>query len=350
MGDWLLYGAYGYTGALIAEAAVARGMRPHLAGRDADRLAALGERLGLPWTAASLDDPAALRKAIGDRRLVLHAAGPFTLTADPMRRACLEAGAHYLDITGEIPVFESTFALDDEARRRGIVMISGVGFDVVPSDCLALHLARAMPDAVRLELALDAVSQPSAGTLKSVIEMLPLGTWRRSSGVLGRSTATPRDRRVDFGFEHGVRAVMEAPLGDLSTAFRSTGIAEITTWLAQPPSAIRAVQRFGGLARRALAITPIRRSVQRIVDARVSGPDAALRQRGRSWVWGRVENAAGEAHEARLETCEGYRFTVEAALGLVEAALAGDARGALSPAQLVGPDFVLGLPDTRRDG
>lgn len=180
-----------------------------MAGLDAARPAALGERLGLPWTAASLDDAAALRKAIGDRRLGSHAAGPFTLTADPMRRACPGTGAHYIDITDAIPVFEATLVLDDKARRRGITMISPVGFDVVPSDCLALHLARAMPAAVRLELTLDAVSRPSAGTLKSVIEMLPLGAWRRTSGVLGRSTARPRDRRLDFGFEHVVQALKE---------------------------------------------------------------------------------------------------------------------------------------------
>src|SRR6266516_7689334 len=105
----MIYGANGYTGELIAREAVRRGHRPILAGRSAEKIEPLARELGCAWRAFPLDEPQ-LREA----SLVLHCAGPFINTAMPMVRACLASGAHYLDITGEIEVFESIFALDDE--------------------------------------------------------------------------------------------------------------------------------------------------------------------------------------------------------------------------------------------
>src|SRR5690349_20732590 len=102
MPDCMIYGATGYTGALVAEAAVQRGHKPILAGRDASKLKPLAERLGLEWQAISLDDTAALGKAVAEVDLVMHCAGPFTMTSRPMLRACLAGKAHYLDITGEV--------------------------------------------------------------------------------------------------------------------------------------------------------------------------------------------------------------------------------------------------------
>src|SRR5712691_5153761 len=125
---WIIYGANGYTGALVAEAARARGLAPVLAGRSADKVRALAEKLGLEWRAFDLE-----RADIAGASLVLHCAGPFSQTSRPMVDACLAASAHYLDVTGEIDVFEAVFARDAEAKARGVVLLPGVGCDVVPS-------------------------------------------------------------------------------------------------------------------------------------------------------------------------------------------------------------------------
>src|SRR5206468_369289 len=153
---WILYGATGFTGKLIAAEAKRRGQKPVLAGRSREKLEALDQSLGggFEIAAVSLDDAAALRQLLDGADAVLHCAGPFARTSLPMVRACLDAGASYLDITGEVTVFAQTFACDAEARARKVALISGVGLDVVPSDCLAAQVAAKAKGATSLEIAL----------------------------------------------------------------------------------------------------------------------------------------------------------------------------------------------------
>src|SRR5580765_143373 len=141
----LLYGANGYTGELVARRAAAAGVPVVLAGRNAPAVAALAAELGQDHRAFALDDAAALDRALAGITVVLNCAGPFSRTAAPLVAACLRARAHYLDITGEIAVLEALATRDAEARARGIALLPGAGFDVVPTDCLAAHVARRLP-------------------------------------------------------------------------------------------------------------------------------------------------------------------------------------------------------------
>src|SRR5271170_2808124 len=100
--SWMIYGAAGYTGTLIARHAHERGHRPLLAGRNATAITALAEHLDLPRRALALDDV----------DLVLNAAGPFLHTAAPLAEACLAAGVHYVDIGNELQVFRALYAMD----------------------------------------------------------------------------------------------------------------------------------------------------------------------------------------------------------------------------------------------
>src|SRR5687768_8923152 len=143
----VLYGATGYTGRLIARLASTYDIRPILAGRNPDAVAALARELGFEHRVFSLDDDAALERALRGASAVLHCAGPFSLTSEPMANACLRTGVHYIDITGEIDVFEQLHARDAAARAAGMMLLPGAGFDVVPSDCLAAHLKRRLPSA-----------------------------------------------------------------------------------------------------------------------------------------------------------------------------------------------------------
>src|SRR5437762_9987666 len=149
---WLLYGANGYAGELAARRAVEGGERPVLAGRRAEEVGRLAGALGLEHRVFGLDDGAAVEKGLSGMAAVLHCAGPFSRTAMPMAEGCLRARAHYLDITGEIEVFEALAARGEEARQTGVSLLPGVGFDVVPSDCLAAHLHRRLPTATHLAL------------------------------------------------------------------------------------------------------------------------------------------------------------------------------------------------------
>ena len=106
----LIYGANGYTGALIARLAAERGLRPVLAGRSRAGLAAVATPLGLEERVFALEDAAALDAGLAEARVVLHCAGPFAHTARRMADACFRTHTHYLDITGEIAVFEALAA------------------------------------------------------------------------------------------------------------------------------------------------------------------------------------------------------------------------------------------------
>jgi short subunit dehydrogenase-like uncharacterized protein len=342
----MIYGATGYTGVLLAEEAARRGQRPVLAGRSAQKLQPLAERLGLDWVAADLRDVQALTRAVGQVGLVLHAAGPFTHTADPMLRACLAAGAHYLDITGELPVFRQTFGYDAVARRRKVALISGVGFDVVPTDCMALYVATRTPGATELELAIAAEIQISAGTAKSALEMAPSSGYVRRDGRLTPLSPGVGARRVRFS--HRELSAMPIPWGDLETAYRSTGIPNITTLLATPEPVITFTRLTWPLTRQFMAVQPIRQLMQQVATQFMRGPDEATRATARAYIWARAADERGNATQAWLETPEAYHFTSLAGLRCVERLLKTPCEGALTPAQAFGADLVLEIEGVRR--
>ena len=344
--NWMIYGAYGYTGQLVAAAALRRGHRPLLAGRSARRLVPLAERLGLDSVVVELDDTSALTRAVAQVDLVFHAAGPFMHTSDPMIRACLAAGTNYVDITGEIPVFQHTFAHDRAAIQRGIVLISGVGFDVVATDCLAEYVASQVPAAVKLEIAIAALNRASAGTAKTMLEIFPQGGWRRQGGELVSYRWGKGARQVSF--PHGERTVVPIPWGDLATAFQTTGIPNITTCMAFPRSTIRLLRWMALPGQKVLAVKAVRRLFQKWVERSISGPDAETRRKGRSYVWARATDEAGNEAQAWLETLEVYRFTAIGGVRCVERVLAERPQGALTPALALGADFVLEIEGTRR--
>ena len=363
--SWLLYGAYGFTGRLLAEEAVRRGHRPILAGRDGERLRALAQEMDCPHRVFPLDDPFRLQVGLRQVRAVLHAAGPFVETSAPMLDACLSVGAHYLDITGEVPVFEAAFDQDARARDEGVIVMPGVGLDVVPTDGAAALLHRALPTARRLELALHSPGRPSTGTLETVVEGVPGGLLVRRKGRL--QGARPGDsgfrREVDFGPEEtdgpmagrlgGRRSVIPATWGDLATAWRTTGIPDITCYLTAPRRQVQFLPLALPVLRGALKVGPLRRLIRRRLAQGTSGPDAATRAQGRTRVWGRAEDDEGQAAEIVLELPEGYRFTAVAGVRALEGVLelAGGGRrspapaGVLTPAGALGPEWVLGLPE-----
>lgn len=345
---WMIYGATGYTGRLVAEEAAARGHRPLLAGRDESKLAALADRLGLDYRVLRLDNGPVLAQGVKDVALVLHCAGPFTATSAPMLGACLAAGAHYLDITGEIPVFENTFAFDGLAKKRGLALISGCGFDVIPTDCLAVDVAGQVPEAANLEIAVAVRSygNPSAGTAKSMVEIATQGGVVLRDGALASLPLGQGGKTMRF--PQGMRLVIPVPLGDLVTAHRSTGIPNITTYVRVSPATARLARWTYPVLHALLQVKAFRRLAQGIMGKAAKGPSQHARETGRAIIGARADNAQGQVSEGWLETPEGYEFTRIATVRCVEKVLDGELAGALSPAQAFGADFVLEIPGVRR--
>jgi short subunit dehydrogenase-like uncharacterized protein len=344
----MLYGANGYTGELTAREAARRGLHPILAGRAREKIGALAAELRLESRIFALEPaPApAVAASLRDVGLVLNCAGPFAATAEPMMKACIEARAHYLDITGEVAVFECAQALGLDARAAGVVLCPGVGFDVVPTDCLALALKEALPDATHLALGFDARSSFSRGTARTMVEGLGQGGCVRRDGRLTRVPLGFRDRRIDFGA--GEKLAMTIPWGDVSTAFHTTGIPNIEVYVPISPrrlARLRLLDRVRWLLRR--------RAVQRFLKSRVDrqppGPDPRERAGTPTFVWGEARAADGRQRTARIVTANGYTVTVYASLAVVERLLDEQAPpGAITPARLMGRGLVESLPNSGR--
>ena len=135
---FLLYGANGYSGRLIARFANAYGLQPVLCGRSRTSIGALAAELNLEYRIADVQDQQALHNALKDMQLVVNAAGPFDFTAKQMIEACMITGTHYIDLNGDSGVFEMLQSYHQQAIEKNIMILPGAGFDVVPTDCLAL--------------------------------------------------------------------------------------------------------------------------------------------------------------------------------------------------------------------
>jgi short subunit dehydrogenase-like uncharacterized protein len=345
-GRFMIYGATGYTGKLVTRRAKALGLRPLLAGRNAARLGAVADESGFEHRIVDLADGAALRRAVAEVDAVLHLAGPFSRTSPPMLEACLGARKHYLDITGEIDVFEACAASGAAALQAGITVMPGCGFDVVPSDCLAAHVKRRLPDAVSLSLAIAGLGKMSRGTAKTGIESIGLGARVRRQGRIVE-LASPLRRQLDVG--RGQRPFVAIGWGDVATAFHSTGIPDITVYF----EASRQIEQLVGLSapmRRLLSRAPAQRLLQWLVDWQQEGPSDSERKASGSVIMAEAVNAAGITVRSRLETPDGYALTAATALDIARRAVAGETPpGFQTPSMAFGADFILGFESCRRE-
>jgi short subunit dehydrogenase-like uncharacterized protein len=345
MSDWLIYGATGYTGALIAREALRLGLSPIIAGRSALAIEALGKELGLRARVILLDDPATIASNLNGIDLVLNCAGPFSKTAEPMMAACLLRRAHYLDITGEIEVFERAHAHNEAAKAAGIVVCSGVGFDVIPTDCVAAMLKDALPGATHLALGFDGAQTLSPGTAKTMVENLSSGGKIRRNGTIVSVPFGYGIRRIDFGA--GPATAMAIPWGDVATAFYTTGIPNITVYARTTRSAA-ILMRVLSLFRFLFRSRTLRGILTERINASVHGPSEAVRTTGTTRVWGEARDGLGHVERIRLTTVNPYTLTVDGALGVVRRLLTHPApAGSTTPARLMGSSFVLDLPGTK---
>jgi len=341
MKRWMIYGANGYTGRLCVAEARNRGLEPVLAGRNRAQIEQLARENALEARIFDLADAAKAAEHMQDIDAVLHCAGPFSHTAQPMLRACVASKTNYLDITGEIPVFEYVHRSGGKWTRAGIAAIPGVGFDVVPSDCLAAMLKEALPEATRLVLAFTSPKMRiSPGTAKTVAEGITYGTYIRRNGRLASIPAGSKTATIPF--ESGEKLVVAISWGDVSTAFFSTGIPNIEVYTTVKPAQLRQIkmaQRFKWF----LSMRFVQRAMQRRIEKKVHGPTES--QRAASWaeLYGEATNDAGGKAAITLRTPDGYDLTADAAVTAVQRVLEGLPPGAYTPSKAFGSEFVLGL-------
>ncbi|XDD51462.1 trans-acting enoyl reductase family protein [Leptospira sp. WS92.C1] len=344
--NWLLYGANGYTGELIARRAVEKGLKPILAGRSEIKIRALAEELGLPFRIFALDNDLEIQNQIGDCLLVLHCAGPFIETAEPMANACIATGVHYLDITGEIPVYEKLYSLSSKAIAKKVMLLPGVGFDIVPTDCLAVMLKEKLPKAHFLELGFSGFTDISRGTLKSALAQLPYGSKVRRNGKIETVPQLSMKKIVEISGSYA--EFFAIPWGDVFTSFISTGIPNIAVYSSFPASQAK-ILKFLRPTTFFLKNSLILKGIQKLVDFTVSGPDVEKRKSGVVYLWGEAwTEASSKKVSIRMRCAEGYEFTVESALAAVVKIEKGKVQsGFMTPAKVFGSKFVLEIPGTK---
>lgn len=345
--NFLIYGATGFVGEAIARLAVKRGLKPILAGRHPEKIKSLSMELGLDYRVFKLDETSALDSALKDVAAVLHCAGPYIHTYKSIIESCLRQGTHYLDITGELPVYEALASCDSQAKEKGIMILPGVGFDVVPTDCLAAHLKKQLPSASHLTLAFCSKGPAGfpPGTMKTMVTLIPYGNRIRLEGNLIKPEKGLKIRMIDFG--EGLVEATRLTWGDVFMAYYSTGIPNIEVYAVFPNEIVRQMKVIEYL--RPLLSLPI---VQKLLMRRAKGGSTIdEREQTQVSVWGEAKDDQGRKVEGRLHGPEaGVIWTSHTALAAIVRVMAGDLKpGFQTPAKVYGADFVLDCAGVTRE-
>lgn len=345
--SFLLYGANGYTGELIAKYAAQYGLNPILAGRREDAIKTLAGELKLSYTIFDLTNTPLLVAALQKVKVVVHAAGPFADTARQMIDACLQTGTHYLDINGDISVFELIKSLDAVAKKKNIMLLPGVGFDVVPTDCMALHLKNKLPGATHLKLAFASLGGGvSHGTAMTIVNKLGDGGAARENNKIVKKPLGEKGMWVDFGPTK--LFVMSIPWGDVSTAHFTTGIPNIISYTAVKPVAYKLL-KFQKLFNWLLRTQLVKNIIRRKIKNQPAGPDDEMRSKARSLIWGEARTTNDEVVTSHFSCADGYTLTALSSLIIAKKVLEDNFKtGYQTPATCYGENLVMEIPGTEK--
>lgn len=344
----LIYGAYGYTGKLVAREAVEAGLDPVLAGRREQPLRELASSLGVDYQVATLEG---LERVLADDMAIcLHCAGPYVDTYEPAVEACLATQTHYLDVSGEVPVIEAVHEYNDRALDAGAMLMPAVGFDVVPSNCLAVRLREHLPDATELTLACVAGSDFSPGTARFGVHMLASGVYLRENGDLRTVPFGSRTRDIDTGTGYGSQRMGIYPRAAVSTAYHATGIPNIEAYAPTVLGLSTMGQRVLGRLQPLIRRRPVQRVLMSLADRLANEPDASERAGGSAFFWGEV-SGGGRTVSGRVHTAHPYTFTAAAMVEVTQRVLAGEAPpGYQTPASAYDAGLVEHIEGTRFEG
>jgi len=340
--NFLIYGATGYTGKLITQRAKKLNLNPILSGRNLEKLKKVAEPLGFEYETVELTNETKLLKLLEKVDLVLHCAGPFSATAKPMVDACLKTKTHYLDITGEISVFERNKSLDNSAKESNILIMSGVGFDVVPTDCLSAYMKKRMPDAKYLNISIGGLSQISSGTAKTAIENISKSFSIRKDGKIIQ-LKKPIYGKADFG--KGEVETVSVSWGDIATAYYTTGIPNISVFF-QLTKQTKKIIEINSFVKWILSQNFMQNKLKSQIEKKYKGPDEKVRETARGIIFAEVINSSGQKMRSKLITPEGYKLTSITALEIIQKISNGNVKhGYYTPAMLYGTDLINSLED-----
>lgn len=334
--NWMIYGAYGYTGKLVVAQALEQGRRPILAGGTESKLKPYADSLGLEYRTFKVIDAVDNLDGIGT---LINCAGPFHATAEQMMDGCIANGVNYFDISGEIDIFQAAYARTEKAKEAGVILCPGVGFDIVPTDCLALLLKQALPEATELELAFDFGTLPSMGTTRTAIQSIGDGSIYRKN-----------DQIVGVGLGHGMRQIQFAkgpkwavcvPWADVFTTQVSVGIPNVMVFGAMP-WIMCASMKLANPIKGFLAKPANQKRLEALANKVLSdGPDEQARASAPTGFWGQVKTPDGRHCSATITGPSVYTLTADLSTAVALVSETCDKEGGYYTASLlIGADFL----------
>lgn len=343
MNKLLIYGAYGYTGRLIVKECLKQGIKPIIAGRSPEKAMTYANKQGLEYDVFEVSNREKLENWLKRGDVVIHCGGPFIHTAKAMVQGCLATNTHYLDITGEFQVFDLIKEYGNKAKEKGLMLLPGVGFDVVPSDCLAKHLHGKLPSATDLKLAfVSKGGKLSRGTAKTMIENLGEPQTRRRDGDYEGVPMGKSAMEIDYGDFKQIS--MGISWGDISTAYHSTGIPNIEVFSGTTEQQLSKVKRAMRLSFMLRSRT-IKNFLMNQMDKRPDGPKGKKRKESKMYLWGEVSDG-NKTLEARLVTPNGYTLTARTSVLIANKILSGDFKpGFQTPSSAFGEGLILEVDD-----
>ena len=335
-----IFGATGLSGRAIARELVRGGADVVLVGRDEDKLASVGQSIGGSPSHRVVSGLAELVELIGAEKpdVVVNAVGPYGLTALPLARACLAAGAHYVDQANELEPVQQLLELDADARGRGVTLLTGAGFGVLATEALVVELrGDGSPAARAMVAALPAVQQLGSSVLASAVDAIAYGGRRYRDGRLVRRRLGADYERVPIPHAPA-RDALAVPTGELEATRRASGAGDVLAYSSEVPTG-PLVRTVLPAVSALLALRPIRAGIQRVISRTRLTPPAKVGDV--SWAYARLEWADGSRREAWLRTGEGYAFTARVAALATERLGDGTAvPGAFTPGALFGAELA----------
>jgi short subunit dehydrogenase-like uncharacterized protein len=346
MAGIVLFGATGYTGELTARAMVARGLRPLLAGRSAERLTPLAAELGLDWAVAGATDPAELAALLRPGDVLVSTVGPFIEHGRcAVEAAIARRASAYLDSTGEAAFIRDVFEQwSRPAARAGTALIPACGYDFVPGNLGGGLALEAAPSATSLEIGyfITGGGRPSPGTAASALGASATPHHRFHHGRLVQARSGARRR----SFPVGGRLQSALSIGgteQLALPRQYPQLRDVDVYLGWFGPLTPLVSAGGillaGMARLPGSATARRRLAAAVQQRASRGPTAAERGRTGSHVLAVATDAGGRRlATVTLTGVDGYTLTAELLAWGAGRALAGKVtgRGALGPAEAFG--------------
>jgi len=349
MKELMIYGANGYSAEIILKEAIKNGLKPIVAGRNEKKILEVAKKYNLPHRVFSLDNKEQTIKSLTGISAVINCAGPFLNTFSPMVKACVDVGVDYLDISGELLIFEEAAARTEEFIKAGITVMPGVGFDIVPSDCLSVHLKNRLPDATKLKLSFNIfdhqLGRISRGTNATFMKYLGKGNLVRKNGSIITTTSGFDSYKENFNGKH--LRVTGLPWGDISTAYHSTGIPNITAFMDLPLLSITTM-KLSNLFPSFWQSSFMQSILAKIVLLMPEHPTEEMSNTCKSHIVGEVSNENNEVVRSMLEVPEVYRYTGICAIAVIKKLSTERKVGFQTAGILLGADFILGLEGTKR--